>query len=723
MNPNIYFTFFVIFLLSFSILAVAQSEEATIDIPSDEITDAPNSNIIGFMPVSNENMVADTFWGRMKLFFKGLFQTEQTFYNAQNDLELDDDEVPSFCEDDNTYETSELGIGGYWASGSNEGTPAQIGGQCDIGQYVTYEYKDGSWYNIFGNMWYKKYSDDNLVVRDEDWMAYGIFNDANEDELRVRYTCWDCEDEQDTCEETDNGNDYWVVGTTWSSINTETDSCINDDKLKEFYCDGTDIDWEYIYCSDEDSDAECDNGQCVVPQEVTNCNDPDGNNLNTRTTASYGSETGTDYCSNNKIVEYLCVNNQLTNNGGVSCPSGKECSSGACIASTPEPVCTETDNGNDVYEAGTTNYDGEDYIDTCINGKLVEYWCSNDGVSFFYNSPAENCPSGSICEYGECVMPPATCSDTDNGKKPLVFGTASKGTESKSDSCLSQYLLSEKYCDASGNVASKTYNCDTTYNGKCDYATNTCTKVDVPEPECTDSDGGQNTAVKGTTEILGEDVETDGCNNVYPTKVNEWFCNSDGEVDDIIIDCGSGKTCFDGICIVEGSDIVNGCTDESATNYNADATVEDDSCTYLCTETDNYDDPFVKGIVLVGLVDYEDECVDNETLTEYACSETGIVESTFECSESCEDGACLESTTPPEDNETVTTNAVSSGGSSGTIPVATKVKSVNVDEKKYVVESGIDYSVYLVPALITGGLILTGLLLFVLKKRKIIKFK
>ena len=571
MNKKI-FAFFMIFLLSFSLLAVAQ-DDVTLDVPSDKITDAPESNTLDFMPVSDENLVPDTFWGKVKLFFKRIFNTEQTFYNAQVDLEFED--IPEYCSIDKTVQTSDLAKGGKWATGNNPGTYASMGGQCDIGQYITFEYKDGSWHNIFSNLWYKKDGSDHLSVKNENWMANGIFNDAGEDVLEVRYKCWDC-NTQDSCDDSDNGFNYWATGTVVSNIDSDTDVCINNDQLKEYYCDGTNIAWEFIYCSDEDSEAQCSVGKCFIPEPE--CEDSDGGNeVNTKGTTSKGDTSQTDYCSNTLIVEYYCSNNNIVDNGGVNCPAGKTCEAGACVVEEPEGVytCQDTDGGIKFNKKGITKVylDGvlkKQNSDACVQNVdgiqvLSESSCKADQSG--YKLTEHVCGEGTVCDGGKCVDEDAeepACVDPD-GENPFIKSAVTiDGVAGTPDSCKSDTVVFENICHDETSASVILIDCEegaTCSNGACSGGEGTglgCTDelADNFDHSASEDDGScvytctENLDVADDYSVFGTVVFkgvtfTDACDEEAVNNLFEYSCSEDGVIK-TVFEC---EKCEKGACI------------------------------------------------------------------------------------------------------------------------------------------------------------------------------
>jgi len=134
---------------------------------------------------------------------------------------------------------------------------------------------------------------------------------------------------------------------------------------------------------------------------------------------------------------------------------------------------------------------------------------------------------------------------------------------------------------------------------------------------------------------------------------------------------------------------------------------EDGNCIDLgkpdfCEETDDVEDYYNKGKTTVQLngakTEREDYCSSNKILTEYYCTlnyydEHTLGDSTYECENGCEDGACI--------NENVATTTTTIQPSTTTKDV--EIKSINLGprygtfleehEGKYYMEAGEDYTI------------------------------
>lgn len=154
----------------------------------------------------------------------------------------------------------------------------------------------------------------------------------------------------DTCTDTDGGQDVFVFGTVSGMVNgtnyTYSDSC-SGDYLLEQYCDGN-----YRAVSVNVCYYGCENGACVADDQFY-CSDSDGGiNLNeTGTVTGFNGTnyTHTDSCiSPTGVLEHYCLGDSPTYTTE-TCPTGQVCEGGACIA------------GN---QTNSTGYCGDGVVDT-----------------------------------------------------------------------------------------------------------------------------------------------------------------------------------------------------------------------------------------------------------------------------------------------------------------------------------------------------------------------
>ncbi|MCW8965752.1 MAG: hypothetical protein OQK82_03565, partial [Candidatus Pacearchaeota archaeon] len=147
-----------------------------------------------------------------------------------------------------------------------------------------------------------------------------------------------------------------------------------------------------------------------------------------------------------------------------------------------EHTCTDSDNGKDYYEKGSTQLfeNGEiilSYGDECVEPqemKLREYYCDENGYPIYENI---ECPS--ICRDGACVEDERIekkCFDSDGGKNLSVLGIIksynSRGTwDTFSDYCTysenGEQELMEYFCEE-GNYSQISTKCsEECHDGVC----------------------------------------------------------------------------------------------------------------------------------------------------------------------------------------------------------------------------------------------------------------
>ncbi|VVC04524.1 Uncharacterised protein [Candidatus Bilamarchaeum dharawalense] len=427
------------------------------------------------------------------------------------------------------------------------------------------------------------------------------------------YSCSDgrCLD-SDVCEDSDGGQDKYEQGTTTKGSDEVTDYCKDSDTVREYFCNANDnIDYNNMDCP---SDYECDNGECVSTGSPT-CSDSDGGadiyikgHLQTESSDYY------DSCVDaSNLLEYYCSGTSQAHNN-YACPSGYECSDGACILSGVPPSCTDSDGGNDIYVKGHLVTESTEVYDSCVDSStILEYWCT--GTSETHNT--YSCGSGYTCVDGACKE---ECSDSDGGLAYTTLGTVTYGSSSYTDSCASGTVLKEQYCNA-GVPDSVSHTCTAPYplcsGGKC-------TMLVLPTT-CSDSDGGQDYGTFGTvTRTIGgipteyDDVCTSS------TMLREYYCSGTSVMNIShscgVLGCSSGKC---GIIVIPTS----------------------------CSDSDGGDAPFTAGTVtrtFGGIPSYfDDNCLSVNSVLEYYCSGSSVLNATHTCLMGCSSDRCNPIIIPP----------------------------------------------------------------------------
>ena len=268
--------------------------------------------------------------------------------------------------------------------------------------------------------------------------------------------------------------------------------------------------------------------------------------------------------------------------------------------------CYDSDSGKDYYAKGTANgiFGGintepliqnpfylelTDVCDTANNTYISEYYCDGGYVRYEYYK----CPSG--CQDGACILATTTPSITvisPNGGEKWTFGTPQtiKWQSTGVNNVVIELLIPNVSCYLSGTdvpAASGEYIVTLQENQKClNIPTNIPAgqyKISIRSMDsssswtsqygviydtsdnyfsivaataaCTDSDGGKDYYVKGTTKGLdGKGVittDTDSC-SVCGTEANnsscvvEWFCSGAYRTNTNYA-CPNG--CKDGVCL------------------------------------------------------------------------------------------------------------------------------------------------------------------------------
>jgi len=333
---------------------------------------------------------------------------------------------------------------------------------------------------------------------------------------------------------------------------------------------------------------------------VKTCNDSDsGKDANVKGTTTSDGQSNSDKCMNTTtVLEYYCSGSDMTSKT-IDCGDGYECGNGACVVAAAAQACNDSDNGKDIFAKGTVKADGKSYADACNDsGTVNEYYCADDNVS----SKLMDCPDGYECTSGKCVKVEAGCEDSDNGQNLTRRGTVTviteNGTKNYTDDCYSEATVIEYICNGTSMAMKKV---------ACPDGT-ACTVGACTQSECEDTDGGINETEKGTV-TLGSDESTDKCKN--DTAVTEYYCSS-GDIRSKTVACDDGYSCTSGACVAD------------------------------CTETDDVDDIYDKGVTTQGEDEYTDKCKTNTTLTEYYCDDNDLKSKTATCPSdyACIDGEC-----------------------------------------------------------------------------------
>jgi hypothetical protein len=267
-------------------------------------------------------------------------------------------------------------------------------------------------------------------------------------------------------------------------------------------------------------------------------------------------------------------------------------------------TCTETDSGNDIYNAGTTTYTykGAEKIrsDECYSStKLTEWYCT---ASHNIISKTVRCPAG--CQDASCIRIEPICTNLDNGAK--------NDSGTFTNKCDGNNLITYA-CEDSGSAVIPT-------TSVCDYQCKTAACVQRPFT-CTDSDGGKIFNVSGTarmtfTGTTNTDSKKDVCNGKV---LKEAVCTDTG-VSYVTVNCKS-------LC---STDTNGGFCDPKPLSC-IDDDGEDTSINSSATSTDVYGKATT----------FYDKCDGTKKVREAYCDGNVAKSKTINCGDMCQNGACL----------------------------------------------------------------------------------
>jgi|GEM_PF-1322077 len=408
-------------------------------------------------------------------------------------------------------------------------------------------------------------------------------------------------DDDVTCTDSDGGHVYRTSGT---ASNTEgdvgRDVCLDSDTLREYYCDGENVESEDYLCP---VGQECSGGRCVDEAALVTCEDSDGGRDYDEAGAviltGEGASTS-DYCSDgDTLVEYYCDGTERESEV-YDCPSGQVCSGARCVSLE----CEDSD-GTNINTRGTVTYGSESETDYCTDfGQVVEWVCDADPSEGYHALLAESCPSGYYCSNGKCTD--TFCSDSDGGIDRYEYGTAKDylGTI-ESDECYGAdgRRVKEYFCNADDEVDFEYRDCPLSHH---------CVSGECVEFECTDTDGGVNIYEGGTA---SSDDGTSGSDDCWAGGLYEAYCNVVHSVDVEWYECPDNYVCAsDGpsvacvpICYEDAEGDVH-----FGDEFHPDTCSGDNPINYYCVDDYSYDYEMLFCLPTNMCVD--GECVTRPTL-------------------------------------------------------------------------------------------------------------
>jgi len=322
-------------------------------------------------------------------------------------------------------------------------------------------------------------------------------------------------------------------------------------------------------------------------------------------------------------------------------------------------------------------------------GKMTVYGFSLGNLGdYFTSETGDGCKPGVDCPGDIVLVPIPPCIETDDGRDYITFGTILSGAD-LDDLCMGN-TLRERYCNSELTYTSEDINCLTMYGDTWTCEEGECRDtgeevIVVPDKEntlalCTDElDNDGDTAIdcddsdcEAFCEALhcgdGEDNDGDGLIDCAdPDCDYSWFEGGCGDFEyscqhiSPYPECGGtcpvGEECIfydvgdddDGWCECmpvgetacgdsEYPSCGGWCLDEDIcipTYYEDDGCYCDFSFSFEgCYDTDGGEEPGIMGTVYYIGASYSDYCSDEIWVTEYWCTEGGIVSyGDFNCTE------------------------------------------------------------------------------------------
>lgn len=182
------------------------------------------------------------------------------------------------------------------------------------------------------------YCENNTIISDEFECEFGSH-------------CTDGACVENPCADSDGGKEINIFGTITKGKDSYSDTCEGILKIKEYYCNEGEIDYEITDCL---NGFECKNGVC---QEMICVDSDSGLNQYIKGTTTFGVDTFTDSCYNDyTVLEYFCMNNSIKTTT-LTCGSGSECNDGLCKVVNCQKTEKSIDLTDSKYVIGTYNDD------------------------------------------------------------------------------------------------------------------------------------------------------------------------------------------------------------------------------------------------------------------------------------------------------------------------------------------------------------------------------
>jgi hypothetical protein len=393
-----------------------------------------------------------------------------------------------------------------------------------------------------------------------------------------------------------------------------------------------------------------------------------------------------DYCQNRECGSDKCGGSCGT------CSNGATCNNGKCVcASSKKPNCPSYSSNSVCYYAGVAICDNNEWVcsyqkdfsyascgQTNVNDNVCYYGnlnnvCSNQG--WFCSGSSSYCDlkcngvGSSCCEgdkfisYIDCTssgckyiqkdrdLSYSYCVSTSSGCSQAYWAVGGEVSPSTccGDDSGEYYILNSNVNSYNKDDACCNSNTDCVLNGKCYssgevYNNQICLNREwsnYQENTCQDSDNGLDNSIKGTTQIIlnnvyssyvdscqqlidGSYVNVDSCSD-SSCSVLEYYCEAN-DLKNSVVHC-SNKGCNDGACNVSSS-INNACLDSengiNISNYG-----------YITYNDVKYEDSCQLGSSV------KDSCDGaNCFLKEYYCLNGEKKVQQFRCYDGCNNGVC-----------------------------------------------------------------------------------
>ena len=364
--------------------------------------------------------------------------------------------------------------------------------------------------------------------------------------------------------------------------------------------------------NDQDDDGVCD------ADEIEGCTDASACNYDADPTTDTDNAlcifpTGCETCSGQTNGTGTVVDNDADDDGVCDADEVEGCTDATACNYDSDPT-TDTNNLVCVYATGCETCSGQ----TDGTGTVIDNDADDDGVCD--SDEVEGCTDANACNYDAtpttdtdnalCVYPTGceTCSGQTNGTGTVVDNDAdddgvcdANEIEGCTDSSACNYDATPT-TDTNNTLCAYATGCETC-SGQTD-GTGTVVDNDQDDDGVCDAD-----EVEGCTDATAcnyDATPTTDTNNtlcVYPTGCETCSGQIDGT--GTVVDNDQDD---DGVC---DADEIEGCTDATACNYDADPTTDTDNS--LCTYVDGICETCVNGTIVDNDADDDGVCDADET--------------------------------------------------------------------------------------------------------------